>query len=256
MKMKGRILSILIFTALMLSVVYLSIVTSNGVKNKIDTIEVTGNNFLSANEYLKFTQLDNKSNYKFLSLHLIKDRFEKHPFIEKAEVKFESRNEVRVNLIEKKFEGIIVKDSSHFLITENFELVPVISPVKNLDVPVITNPVFNISLTGFIKLKDDDTETAFKIIETAKIVDAGLYSHLSEVNLRDGKDIILTFKNFDFPVILGRGNEIKKIIFLNKILNKIRNNTSAKLMIDYMDLRFDKLIYIGTAGLFNAEKGV
>jgi hypothetical protein len=63
----------------------------------------------------------------------------------------------------------------------------------------------------------------------------------------------LTFKNFDFPVILGRGDEIRKIIFLNKIWSKIQNNKSAELPINYIDLRFDNLIYIGTA---NAEKGV
>jgi cell division septal protein FtsQ len=253
MKTEGKILGVLLFTALLLGVIYISMMTDKGVKNRIGTIEVTGNNFLSGESYLKFTELNNINNYKFLSLHVIKDRFEKHPFVEKAEVKFKSKDIVLVKIMEKKFEGIIVKDSTHYLITDNFEIVPVISPFKNLDVPVINNPGGKISPAGFLRLKNDETKTAFKIIETAKLTDADIYSNLSEVNLRNGKDIILIFKNFDFPVILGRGDEIRKIIFLNKIWNKIRNNKSADLPINYIDLRFDNLIYIGMA---NAEKGV
>lgn len=256
MKMQGKILGVLIFTAMLLGVVYLSIMTGNGIKNKIGTIEVTGNDYLTGETYLKFTELNNINNYKYLSLHLIKDRFEKHPFIERAEVKFKSRDVVLVNVREKKFEAVFIKDSAHFLMTDNFELVPVISPFQNLDVPVITNPDVKISHVGFIKLKNNETETAFKIIETAKLLDADLYSNLSEVNLRSGRDIILSFKNFDFPVILGRGDEIRKMIFFNKIWNKIRINKTVGLPINYIDLRFSNSIYIGAVDGSNAEKGV
>jgi cell division septal protein FtsQ len=256
MKMKGKILGVLLFTALLVGVIYFSLITDNGVKNKIGVIEVTGNNFLSGDDYLKFTELNNKNDYRFLSLHIIKDRFEKHPFVEKAEVKFKSKDEVMVKVTEKKFEGIIVKDTTHFLITDNFELVPVISPFKNLDVPVITNPYMKRMTAGFMKLKNDETKAAFKIIETAKLIDNDLYSNLSEVNLRNGRDIILTFKGFDFPVILGRGDEVRKVVYLSKIWNKFRNNTSAELPINYVDLRFGKQIYIGMSDESNAEKGI
>ena len=121
MKMQGKILGVLIFTAMLLGVVYLSIMTGNGIKNKIGTIEVTGNDYLTGETYLKFTELNNINNYKYLSLHLIKDRFEKHPFIERAEVKFKSRDVVLVNVREKKFEAVFIKDSAHFLMTDNFE---------------------------------------------------------------------------------------------------------------------------------------
>jgi cell division protein FtsQ len=219
-------------------------------------IEIKGNDYLSRDSYIKFAKLNNMYDYKFLSLHLIKDRFEKHPFVERAEVKFKSKNEVLVELIEKNFEAIIIKDSIQYLITDKYELIPIISSIKNLDVPVVTDPYLSRSLLGFIKLKNEETKAAFKIIETAKLINSDMYSNLSEVNLRNGRDIILTLKGYEFPVIIGRGNEVKKVIYLNEIWKKIRNKSSAELAINYIDLRFEKLVFIGTADSFNAEKGV
>ncbi|MCX6151663.1 MAG: FtsQ-type POTRA domain-containing protein [Ignavibacteriales bacterium] len=256
MKTKGKITGILLFTALLLGVIYLSLFTDSGVKNKIELIEVTGNNLLSRDSYLKFSKLNNIYDYKFLSLNLIKERFEKHPFVEKAEVKFKGKNEVLVELTEKKFEGIILKDSIQFLITENFQLIPIVSTIKNLDIPVITNPYLGKKLISFNILKDDETKAAFKIIETAKLVSSDLYSNLSEVNLRNGKDIILSFKGFDFQVIIGRGNEVAKVFYFKEIWNKIHNKQSSELAINYVDLRFEKLIYVGTADTLDVEKGV
>jgi cell division septal protein FtsQ len=256
MKVKEKILGLLLLISMLVCVIYVSLFTEGREKNKIGTVLIEGNYYLPADAYMNFVKLNKKNDYKYLSLHLIKNRFEKHPFIESAEVKFKSKDEVLVKIKEKKFEGIIIKDSLQFLITDKFELVPIIASLRNLDVPVISNPYLGKPITVPGKLGNSETKTAFKIIETAKIINPDLYSNISDVNLREGRDIILSLKDFDFPVIIGRGNEAYKIICFNEIWSKIRTKTSKDLAINYIDLRFDKLVYIGMADSLIVEKGV
>jgi cell division septal protein FtsQ len=256
MSVKGKILGLLLLSSMLISVIYISLFTESSKKNRIEIISVEGNSYLNSDAYINYAKLNKKNEYKYLSLHLIKDRIEKHPFVETAEVKFKSSDEVLIRIKEKKFEGIVIKDSLQFLITDRFELVPIVASLNNLDVPVISNPYLVKPITSFSKLKDKEIKTAFKIIETARIINPDLYSYISEVNLRDGRDIILTLRNQEFSVIVGRGNESIKIFYLNEIWNKIHNKSPEELAIDYIDLRFNNLIYIGMSDSFIVEKGV
>ncbi len=255
MKTKGKITGILLFAAMMLGVIYLSVFSNKKNEERIKLIDVTGNNYLSREQYLKFSKLNNIYDYKFLSLHIVKNRFEKHPFIEKVDVKFRARNEILVNIKEKKFEAVLLKDSTEFLITEDYELVPMIAPIRNIDLPVIVNPKSDFKIKSFSSFKNNDTKTAFKILETTKLINSDLYNNLTEINLREGRDIVLGFRGFDFPVVVGRGDETRKIFCFRQVWDKIKGKDSGELDINYIDLRFDKMIYIGTNDTLNVLKG-
>ena len=53
-------------------------------------------------DYLHFTKLDKDSSLSGLTLRVIKDRFEKHPYVEFADVEFENNNIVSVEITERK----------------------------------------------------------------------------------------------------------------------------------------------------------
>ena len=75
--------------------------------------------------------------------------------------------------------------------------------------------------------------------------DENIYKNLDEVNLRYGRDIILTFNGLDCSVIFGRGNEAKKIIYLHALWKKLNGKNNLFKESEYIDLRYRDKIFIG-----------
>ncbi len=255
MKNKERFAGILIFITLFLSVIYFSFFNQNEVKNIVKFVEIKGTAYLTGEQYLSFSKLDIIKEPENLNLSIIKDRIEKHPYVKKADVRFINQNTVEIKIEEKKIDALLLTEKKQFYVSENFELLPVLT-VKFIDIPVITNPVIQDEKLKVYELANsNDIKTAFKVIETTKLVSDAIYSNLSEVNLRKGKDIILSFSGYGFPVIFGRGNEVNKIVCFEKIWDRL-NKKTADSMINYIDLRFAKSVYIGTERSVNEEKGI
>lgn len=255
MKTKQKIVGILFMLLLLSALGYISLFRSAEIKNKVEIINIEGNEYLTREQYLDYARLNKVSDYKLLSLAVIKDRLEKHPFVDNADVKFKNKNEVLVILKEKKFEAIVLSGSEEYLISERFEIIPV-SLFKSMDLPVIVNPQLIKKIKKFAVLKTDDLISAFKMIETAKLINKDLYSGLAEINMRDGKDIVLTFSGFEFPVVIGRGNEVNKMLYFNEVWKKLNHLQISDLPIEYVDLRFDKLINIGLKDSLAGSGGI
>jgi hypothetical protein len=87
---------------------------------------------------------------------------------------------------------------------------------------------------------------AFKIIEAAKLTNINIMKRLAEINMKSGGDIILTFSGFRAPIIFGRGEIVKKMVYLeiiwdSMIESEISNDT------DYIDLRFANEVFVGNS---------
>ncbi|MGE5682203.1 MAG: cell division protein FtsQ/DivIB [Bacillota bacterium] len=257
MKSKSRLTGILIFIALVLGTVYLSLFSAKEEKKVIEKIELSGNHFLSKQEYFNFARLNKLSDYRFLDLSIIKDRLEKHPYVLKADVRFINEDKVQVNITEKTFQAVLLTESDQYLMTENFMLVPYFSFTKNLDLPVIENPLISGKIKSFDILKTEETKAAFRLIEAVKMINPEIYSELSDIDLRYGKDIVLRFRGYNFQVVFGRGEEVQKLMSFEKVWDRIsKNKESADSFINYVDLRYSKLIYIGVADLVSEVKGI
>jgi cell division septal protein FtsQ len=241
---KIKIIGTGIFIILLLGLAYL-VNHSNKIDriNIIESVKVTGNELLSENEYLAFTRLHDLSNENKFSLPVIKSRFEKHPYVLKADVKFINEKEVKVYLAEKRIYGIIIQDSEAFFASEGFEVLPVFQNTKILEIPVLSN-INETNLKALIKLKSKDIIQAYKIVDAAGLTNAKMLKDLAEINLRKGGDVVLTFSGLNVPVIFGRNNEPEKLVCLEALLN---NNLINSLFSesDYIDLRFYNDIYIG-----------
>ena len=69
---------------------------------------------------------------------------------------------------------------------------------------------------------------------------------LSEINLKSGGDVVLTFSGVNYPVVFGRGNESKKMIYLSLVWERINNLKASFQNTEYIDLRFTNEAYIGS----------
>lgn len=244
----SKILGTFLFLVLISGLLYLIFFRiKNTGKQEINMIEVTGNRLLSGSSYLKFTKLNDYSLFKDISLSVIKSRFERHPYIEKADVEYLSGHIARVVVTEKKIEAVLIyKEEPNFL-TDEYELLPVLQNTKLTDLPVIINPEMDQPFKLYSKIKNADIDQAFKIIVAAKLASKKIARRLSEINLRGGGEIVLSFSGIKPLVLFGRGETAEKMVYLDAVLDGFTDGNSLAENSDYIDLRFPNEIYIGSA---------
>lgn len=243
-----KITGIFTFIVILCGISYLSIFTeSEVVKQRFSTIELNGNNLLSEADYLSFTRLEDSSEYGNLTLAVVKNRFDKHPYVLKADVAINSKNKAVVNIFEKNIISFLFSDNKQFFVTDKYQLLPLFSNTRFVDYPIISNPLIINEMKPMGRLKEKNIFEAFKIIEAAKNVNIELYRKISEINLRNGGDIIITVSGLNSPVIFGRNEPAKKISYLNSFITEISDKNFLKEQYEYIDLRYDRHIYLGKA---------
>lgn len=238
------ILSTILLVLLFALVAGLSIFLMPAKKAQINLIELKGNIYLPKEDYLRYAHLLDRNEYKNLDLKTIKDRIKKHPYIKNAELSLDGFNKALISITEKTFDAILLIDSRQFLITDHVELIPVFENTKYVDFPLIKNPKTSeaFRMLRFYK-KNSDLVTGLKILTALKLVNPSLYQNLSEIDLRNGKDILLYLSDSSYPVLIGRGNEIKKALYFNSLYPYVTNEKSQN--INYVDLRFSNYMYLG-----------
>ncbi len=247
MKRFAKISGVVFLVIILLVFVYLSFNLEKEEAYTISMIELVGDVHLTPDQYFTYAKLNNKNNYSTLTLPIIKDRIEKHPYILNADVKYDGLNKVTVTIKEKSFDALILNRGNKYLITEKFELLPVLPFTRKIDCPVISNPKIEGGFKTFSLVKNqDDIILASKIITAVKLLDPALYQHLSEIDLRNGGDILFYLSSIDYPVVLGRGEEIRKVVYFNRLWSYLKNKDVNSIM-SYIDLRFENYIYLGLA---------
>lgn len=243
----GKIFGVVLLTLIVISILYLSLFKySEKGKEEIKMINIYGNTLLSNEIYLRFADMDQSSVYDDLNLNIIKKRIEEHPYIAKAEVKSDGRGNVDVKIKEKDIYAVLLGRTEPYFLTSDFELLKIHEFTTYSDIPVISNFRISDKLLPSKIYKNDDTVEAFRIIDAAKITDVELAKKLSEINLKSGGDVVLTFSGVDYPVVFGRGNESKKMIYLSLVWERINNLKASYQNTEYIDLRFNNEAYIGS----------
>ena len=242
----GKITGTVLFTVIIISVLYLSLFKYNEKgKEEIKMINIQGNNLISKDIYIRFADLDDKSVYDDLTLNIIKKRIEEHPYVAKAEVKSDGRGNVDVKIREKEIYAVLLNNGEPFFLTNNFELLKIFEYTTYSDIPVISNVRVSEKFSSSKVLRNEDIIEAFKIIDAAKITDIDVSKKLSEINLKYGGDVVLTFSEVNYPIVFGRGNESKKMIYLSLIWERINKFNNDLKNTEYIDLRFANEAYIG-----------
>ena len=243
----GKILGTVLFILLISCILYLTFFSAKKInKGNIETIEISGNNFLNGNDYLMFARLNDLSFNHNLPLRFIKDRFEKHPYINRVDVE-ENGNNAKILLSEKNIMAIILNNTEPYFLTEDFQVLPIFSDTKLADLPVIRNSIENYKIKPFGFIKNSDVIEAFKIIVAAKKIDMNIYKRISEIDLRMGGDIILNLTGLKTHIVFGRGEEARKMVHLELMWEGIMDGNSLIQDSDYIDLRFANEVYVKQA---------
>jgi hypothetical protein len=142
-------------------------------------------------------------------------------------------------------EAMLLGDNEQLLLTEDTQIIPFLPNTINMNVPVIVNyqQVKGTKLFGSV-INDEFLMSALSIITTAQFVDEELYRKISSINLNYGKSISIDITDLSFPIFYGKNNEVKKTVYLSKVLNHLRDK-KIKDYLEYLDLRFENLVYLG-----------
>ena len=239
---KSKLFGLFVFVMLTFGFVYLMITGSKtNVKEVYNQIVLTGNKLLPASEYLRYTGLSDSTKYSELTLLDVKNRFEKHPYMRKAEVEFDGVNKILVEVEEKEIKAVLLQKNELKLVTDDLKTLPLFPPSNIRDLPVVSN----LSVSKKNAIDSTDMEFAFRIIKAISLSDTNLRKNLAEINLRKGGDVILTFTGLNFPILFGKNDEVKKALILKNLWQQILNNENINQVAEYLDLRYKNKVFIG-----------
>jgi cell division septal protein FtsQ len=163
-----------------------------------------------------------------------------------VDAEYSGLNNVNVVLHEKEIGAILLSKSEPFLITNDYQVLPIYPSTKLSDLPVISNAEDIDKIEPLENFNNQDILQAFKIMEAAALTDENIIKRLSEINLKNGSDVILTFSGIQAPVIFGRKEEAKKMVYLNIIWDTMVEGADER-SVEYIDLRFANEIYVGNS---------
>lgn len=245
MTKKQKILNTIFLLLLIGTISYLSVSLYKEKDYKVELITLEGESHLAKEEYMQFAELLNRSFFENLTLQIIKDRVEKHPYIEKVNVRYDGGGKVSVKIKEKNIESMLSNNDRQFLLTDKLQVLPLMPRTKKVDYPIISNPVIKDSVKVLTSLKKNiDVLTASKILSGIKLLNPELHGGLSSIDMRKGGDAVLYFNFIDYPVVLGKGNEIRKIVYFNNFWTYLKGKEINSYM-DYIDLRYNGHIFFG-----------
>ncbi|MDF1610880.1 cell division protein FtsQ/DivIB [Stygiobacter electus] len=245
MKIYKNIFSVLFFFIMVSALIYFSVSLKNNFKVEIRSISIEGSNYLSKENYLSFAHLLNKNEYKNLTLRIIKDRIEKHPYVLKADVRYEGNYKVHIIIYEKNIDAILLDKENQYLITDKMQVLPILENTKNIDYPVITNVYLQDSIKVLSSIKKNvDVLTAAKIISAVKFANPELYNFLSTIDLQYGGEISIYFSDLNYYLLIGRENEVKRVLYFSSLWNILKGKEINNYM-EYVDLRYGGHIFLG-----------
>ena len=242
----NKITSLLVFILIAGFVVIINLFFAQAKDNVVyRIIQISGNTLLPSESYLDFCELSNPEAISETNLAAVKKEFESHPYVAKADVKYDGVDCIEVNLFEKDIKATVIKNNKLKLITNNFEVLPFYQKTVIKNIPVISHMNFNVKNENNVLNKDDKIIQAFEIIDAIKIINEELFEKLSEINLTNGGNVILTFKGITCPVILGNEDTVERLYALNELLKKKSVSDGLLKNLEYIDIRYSNKIYIG-----------
>ena len=204
-------------------------------------IEISENNLLSSQEYLKYAGLSDSTEYEELTLLQVKQKIEKHPYLRKAEVEFDGVNTILVEVQEKEIKAVLLQKSELKLLTSDLKILPLFPPAEIGTFPVISS----LDAKSRKSLNEKDINFAFRIIDAIGASDTTMRKNLAEINLRKNGEVILTFTSLKFPILFGKNDEVRKALVLKNLWNELSNSENVYEKIDYVDLRYKNKVFIG-----------
>jgi len=232
------------FTLAVCATVALYLISQNW-KNQLllQNVKVYDTNILTDDEVKTLADVKTGSPLYGLSLSKISYRVGRNPFVKEAIVVRALPYDLTITVHERNPLALLAMSASMLSVDGSGIVLPLPLERKN-NIPVITNITDQLSVGDTVK---GNLMQAVKFLSEAEKLGERLSAGIAEVQLSKGPggqggNLVAFTTASSLPVIIGKGNFERKLLYLQKFLTEIAGSSDY----DYVDLRFDGQIVLGT----------
>jgi cell division protein FtsQ len=209
---------------------------------KVSAIDVSGVAIFAAKDVRARAKVPNGSLIDTVSLTGVRRRLVSHPYIRDARVSRTYPGELRIELEERvPVASFTVKGAIRYVDAEGVVL-PYLESAVMHDLPTITGVPELASAAFGDAVGDSLYFEAIGILSVALETDSSVYHLISELDMKNGDDVIIYESERGVPIRIGRGDTKRKMTMLRAFWDRfVRKEGSGNL--EYLDLRFgDKIV--------------
>jgi cell division protein FtsQ len=235
---KFHIKSVLFFTGIALCLIF----GANAWKSSltIKQIKIDGNRIVTVNEIIQLTQIQTGSLLYKADLTAIQHNVKSHHYIKDVIVERSLPNTIHIK-IKERIPIAIVNRSDNFYLDEDGVILPKNISNKIFDLPLISGVSASEPVSLGSIIKQPDVIETLRLLSLMKAVNRPLYHNISEVQVRNGGDIILYSAENGVPIIFGRGDVPQKLVKLEAFWNSVVRERGSQ-SLQYIDLRYQDQI--------------
>jgi cell division protein FtsQ len=207
---------------------------------KIKQINIEGNRIVGVNEILQLTQLQMNTLLYKADLTAIQRNVMSHHYIKDAVVERNLPNSIHIQVVERVPIAIVNRPETMYL-DENGVVLPRSISHRLFDLPMISGISDNEPLALGSIIKQPDVIEALHLLASMKIVNRPMYHNISEVQVRNGGDIVAYSAEGGVPIIFGRDEMPSKLVRLETFWNNVVHTRGTR-SLQYVDLRYQDQI--------------
>jgi len=232
------------FTLALCTTVALYLISQNWKDQLVlQNVKVYDTSILTDGEVKALADVKTGSSLYGLSLSQISCRVGRNPFVKEAIVVRALPYDLTITVHERNPLALLAMPTSMLSVDGNGIVLPLPLERKN-DVPVITNIPAQLSVGDTVK---GNLMQAVKFISEAEKLGERFSAGIAEVQMSGerGDNLVVFTTASSLPVIIGKGNFERKLLYLQKFLTEIAGSSDCS----YVDLRFDGQIVLGTQSI-------
>jgi len=207
---------------------------------KISQIKIDGNRIVNTNEIIQLTKVQIGALLYKADLTAIQRNVISHHYIKDAVVERNLPNSINIQIIER-VPIAMVSLSEPLYVDEDGVVLPKAVSYRIFDLPVISRISSSEPFVLGSTITRPDEIEALQLLAVLKNVNRPLYHNISEIQVRNGGDIVLYSAEGGVPIIFGRGDLSGKIARMEIFWNDIVRTRGVQYL-QYVDLRYQDQI--------------
>jgi cell division protein FtsQ len=207
---------------------------------RVKQIKIEGNRIVGMNEILQLTQIQNGSLLYQVDLTAIQHNVMSHYYIKDAIVERNLPNAIHIQIVER-IPIAMLNGAEPRYVDDEGTVLPRTVVRKLFDLPMISGFTANEQLVLGSQLTQPDMREVLQLLFVLKAMNRPMYHNISEVQIRNGGDIILYSAEGGLPIIFGYGDLPTKLARLEVFWNDIVRSRGSQ-NLQYVDLRYQDQI--------------
>ena len=198
---------------------------------------VEGARIIPAQMIFALAKVQLKSSMYDVDIREVQQRILAQPFVKSATVNRQFPDGLHIRVEEREPIASLSGSQLRYVDADGV-LLPYVQTSVQFDLPMISGiPTIEKAQVGDT-ISNKELFEAIGILQTAIAVDSAVYRMISEINMNNGDDVVLYSSDLGLPIILGRGDVVRKLLMLQSFWNNIVKSDGAE-KLRYADLRFE-----------------